>query len=207
MKVLDFFHSYFIHTRRVRVLCEVLEKLIPDRASVIDIGCGDGLLVEAILEKRPDLCIQGIDVLARPSAAIPVKKFDGLHLPCEDNSIDVAMFIDVLHHCDDPINLLLDAKRVTRMAILIKDHVSTGSFADFRLSIMDKVGNARHGVSLQCRYFSEVEWLDIFNRMDSNITHLDSNFRLYLPPLEWIFGGKLHFIAMLQSGSDEMDFS
>jgi len=200
MKVLDFLHGSFIHPRRILVLSGILAKLIPSSASVIDIGCGDGLLVRAILERRPDLCIQGVDVLARASAAIPVKKFDGLHLPCANNSIDVAMFIDVLHHCDDPTNLLRDAKRVTRKAILIKDHFSKGFFDDLRLSIMDKIGNARHGVSLQCVYFNKLAWLNIFDRIGFNITYLGTDFQLYLPPLEWIFGGKLHFSAMLQSG-------
>jgi hypothetical protein len=65
---------------------------------------------------------------------------------------------------------------------------------------MDWVGNARHGVSLQCRYFTEEEWAEIFTQLSLRIEHISSDFTLYPWPLEWICGGRLHFMAMLRSG-------
>lgn len=198
MSLLDIVHGSYIHTRRVGVLTELLKRIIPSNCSVLDIGCGDGLLAEDVAKKRKDLTVFGADVLVRQSAAIPVREFDGLHLPWDDKSVDVGMFIDVLHHCDDPIGLLDDAKRVSRRAILIKDHFLTGFFAFSRLSLMDKVGNARHGVALPCNYYTKAEWVGIFDQLNLNVTYMSSDFRLYPPPLEWIFGGNLQFITLLQ---------
>ncbi len=198
MSLLDTFHGSYIHARRVRILSELLQELLPTNCSVVDIGCGDGRLARDVAEKRTDVTVAGADVLVRPSAVIPVREFDGLHLPWEDNSVDVAMFIDVLHHCDDPVGLLRDAKRVARRAIVIKDHNVSGSFAWNRLSFMDKVGNARHGVALPCNYYTRQEWLDVFSQLDLHISSLSSDFQLYPQPLELLFGGKLHFMALLQ---------
>ncbi len=199
MSLLDTLHGSYIHTRRVRILSELLQELLPTNCSVVDIGCGDGRLAKDVAEKRTDVTVAGADVLDRPSAVIPVREFDGLHLPWEDNSVDVAMFVDVLHHCDDPVALLRDAKRVARRAIVIKDHTVSGPFAWNRLSFMDKVGNARHGVALPCNYYSRQEWLDVFSQLDLHITSLSSDFQLYPQPLELLFGGNLHFMALLQA--------
>ena len=86
----------------------------PPNACVLDIGCGDGLLSQRILAKRPDIQITGVDVLVRPSTHIPVTAFDGRRLPYEDKTVDVALFVDVLHHTSDPTSLLREAKRVAK---------------------------------------------------------------------------------------------
>jgi ubiquinone/menaquinone biosynthesis C-methylase UbiE len=63
-----------------------------------------------------------MDVLSRPAPHILTMLFDGRHIPDEDNSIDVLMLVDVLHHTDDPGILLSEARRVTRRAVVLKDH-------------------------------------------------------------------------------------
>ena len=55
------------------------------------------------------------------------------------------MFVDVLHHTDDPMVLLREAGRVASGFVLIKDHTQNGILAGRRLRFMDWVGNARHG--------------------------------------------------------------
>ena len=41
-------------------------RLMPRDAHVLDVGTGDGLIAAALAERRPDLRIEGIDVLVRP---------------------------------------------------------------------------------------------------------------------------------------------
>src|SRR5205085_9858791 len=128
-------------------------RLIPQSASTLDVGCGDGQLASEIIRSRPDLSFKGIDVLVRPESAIPVSAFDGAHIPFPDCSFDVVMFSDVLHHTDDPLVLLREAARVARRSIVIKDHLIKGLLARPTLAFMDRVGNRRHGVPLPYNYW------------------------------------------------------
>ena len=94
-------HESFIRGRRIRRLGELLAPLIPDGCGLLDVGCGDGKLARTLLEKRPDLRIEGVDVLVREQTAVPVKAFNGTTLPYEESSFDGVMLIDVLHHTRD----------------------------------------------------------------------------------------------------------
>jgi len=56
-------HSALVFGRRVRILAANLAKEIPIRAEVLDVGTGDGSIAKAIALNRPDIKIEGIDVL------------------------------------------------------------------------------------------------------------------------------------------------
>ena len=154
----------------------------------------------AVLASKPALNIEGVDVLVRPNTAIPVRQFDGEHLPHHDAEFDYAMLVDVLHHTDDPGALLAEVGRVARR-IIIKDHFRNGLFAGTRLRFMDWVGNAAHGVRLPYNYLSRAEWQRIWDRGGFRVLDLDESFRLYPAPLDWVFGRGLHFIAVIEAGS------
>ena len=70
-------HDRLVFRRRARVLSELLAGLLPNEATVLDVGCGDGLIDKLILERRPDVTVSGIDVMVRPSSRIPVTQCDG----------------------------------------------------------------------------------------------------------------------------------
>jgi SAM-dependent methyltransferase len=142
--------------------------------------------------------ICGVDVLLRDKAYIPVKEFDGKTLPYKDGEFDAVIFIDVLHHIDNPIDILCEAKRVSKGRIIIKDHLREGLFAYSTLKFMDYVGNAHHGVRLPYNYLSKCEWDDIFKKLDLNVKDMDIKLNLYKFPFSLIFDRKLHFIAELE---------
>src|SRR5262249_34480642 len=148
-----------------------LAKFIPHRASVLDVGCGDGALAGLVQEMRPDIELRGIDVLVRPETHIPIEPFDGQRIPYGDSSFDVVMFVDVLHHTDDPMVLLREAKRVAREGVLLKDHAAEGLLARPTLRLMDHVGNARYGVSLPYNYWSRARWLEAFDILGLSIAN------------------------------------
>ena len=152
MNVMERVHEGYVVSRRARVLCRHLSEVIPSSARVLDVGCGDGLLTALVGQQRPDLTLEGMDVLVRPSARIPVRSFDGRVLPYGRASIDVVLFIDTLHHAEDPMGLLREGVRVARRALVIKDHTCDGLLARPTLRLMDEVGNARHGVALPHTY-------------------------------------------------------
>ncbi|HKO96193.1 MAG TPA: class I SAM-dependent methyltransferase [Pyrinomonadaceae bacterium] len=196
MSVIERFHSR-VAERRVRVLSNHLGSLMPAGSQVLDIGCGDGLLASLIMQDYPGVQIKGADVLVREKTHIPVECFDGAQVPHEDNSFDIAMLVDVLHHSEQPLDLLREAKRVARSAVVIKDHFREGLFAGSTLRFMDWVGNARFGVALPHNYWSRRQWHEAIEAVGLTPTVWKEKLGLYAPPANLIFERSLHFIVRL----------
>jgi SAM-dependent methyltransferase len=190
-------HGKAVFDRRIEVLTRTLADFIPANARVLDIGCGSGMLAKRIMVLRPDVTIEGIDVLVRPGTEIPVTEFDGDTIPWPDGHFDIALFVDVLHHTEAPARLLAEAKRVSKGGIVIKDHFREGVLADATLRFMDWVGNAQHGVVLPYNYLSDPEWRSIWSRLGLKVERLTDKVGLYPAPFSWLFDRRLHFVARL----------
>jgi glycosyltransferase involved in cell wall biosynthesis/SAM-dependent methyltransferase len=202
MSLIERVHEEYVVDRRVRKLADHLTDLLPYKARVLDVGCGDGKLARLIADRRDDIEIQGIDVLVRSATAISVAPFDGARIPYPDASFDVVMFVDVLHHTSDPLVLLREAARVAKKAIVLKDHTANGVLARPTLRFMDRVGNARHGVALPHNYWSRRKWLLAFATIGFAIREWRSSLGLYPWPANWVFGRRLHFVARLERDTD-----
>jgi SAM-dependent methyltransferase len=197
MTVVTRLHDLRIHPRRVRVLRDHFAELLPSNARVLDVGCGDGLLAQLLTQARPDVEIIGIDVLVRPETSIPVRPFDGQVIPFGPAAFDVVLLVDVLHHLDDPTTLLREAARVAGIAVLIKDHTRNGFLAATTLRLMDRVGNAHHGVALPYTYWARERWLRTFTDLGLQVVAWRGRLGLYPALLGWSFERSLHFIARL----------
>lgn len=197
MKFVDHVHCNYIAYRRACALSKHLAEIIPDRFHVLDVGCGDGFIAHLITETRPDISLRGLDVMQRDHIYIPVERFDGDTLPYADGSFDGVMFVDVLHHTQDPMVLLHEARRVARKTIVIKDHILDGLLAGPTLRAMDRVGNAKYGVSLPYNYWSKWKWLQAFNALGMEIGSWTTKLKLYPWPASWLFDRSLHFVARL----------
>jgi len=193
----EWLHDVYIAQRRLRVLTHHLVPLIPSDASLLDVGCGDGRLAAAIAELRSDVEIAGLDVHARPDASIPVASYDGRTIPHANDSFDAVLFADVLHHSEDPQQLLAEGVRVASRRVLIKDHTLRGSYSERLLRFMDDVGNVRFGVALPYNYWSERRWREAFGTLDLCVETWIAELGLYPVPVDWIFGRSLHFVASL----------
>jgi len=197
MSAIGVLHENLVFNRRVEILAGWFAQLAPPGARVLDVGCGDGLISAVLQSRRPDLTLRGIDVLPRKHTHIPVEIFDGSRIPFDDQSFDVVLFSDVLHHTPDPAILLHEARRVAAHCILIKDHNRNGLAAGARLRFMDWVGNARFGVALPYNYWTDRQWQDSWREIGLHPERLVTDLGLYPLPANWIFGASLHFVARL----------
>ncbi len=198
MSLLGEIHGRQIQPRRIKALAAHLGSLLPEGSRVLDVGCGDGRLARAIADRRPDLSFEGIDVVDRPGAVIPVRVFDGKRIPCADRAGDVVLIADVLHHTDDPAALLAETCRVARRAVVVKDHLREGFLAGPTLRLMDWVGNAPYGTRLTYNYWTRDQWRAAFSRLGWAPDVWIDRLALYPPLADRIFGRSLHFIARLK---------
>ncbi len=198
MSIVGDAHSRLVLPRRFQRLCELLAPLLPEDGTVLDIGTGSGQLARSLMDRRPDCRIDGIDVLVRDDAAIPVREFDGFHVPAPDKSRDAVLFVDVLHHTNDPALLLREAARVARSAVIVKDHLREGIAAELTLRLMDWAGNAHHGVRLPYSYWSKRQWDEGLRAAALTPTRWETQLALYPAPVSWICDRRLHVIAVLE---------
>ena len=190
-------HDKFVYSRRMDLLSSIISKYLSDGEKILDIGCGDGKIDWYIMQKK-NVNISGVDVLVRDTTYIPVQKYDGTQLPFIDNNFDVVLFVDVLHHIDNPFIILQEAKRVAK-TIIIKDHLCEGVLAYSILKFMDYVGNAHYGVSLPYNYLNKIEWNTLFNKvgLTSGEDEYETKLNLYSFPFSLLFDRRLHFCAKL----------
>lgn len=194
---IDAYHERHVRGRRVRVLASHLAALVPRGGTVLDVGAGDGEVGFALAGQRPDVRVEGIDVLVRENSRIPVRPFDGATIPFDDRSIDTVLLIDVLHHTDDPTAVLRDAARVARRAVVVKDHLADDALALPTLRFMDRVGNRRYGVRIPYNYFTRAMWDTAIARAGLTVAEWIPRLGLYPVPATWLFDRGLHFAARL----------
>jgi len=190
-------NNSWYYNRRIWVLSRALADAIPARGTVLDIGCGDGQLARALMKIRPDLMIEGVDVVARPKTLMPIAQYDGTTLPFADKSFDYVTIVDVLHHTDDPTVVLAEASRVARNGVVIKDHLREGPLAQATLAFMDWCGNIGDGVPLPYNFLSRSEWQAAFFKARLQLVNSVERLGIYLPPATWFFDRNLHFVSFL----------
>jgi SAM-dependent methyltransferase len=104
-------------------------------ARVLDIGCGDGALIARLAGARPGWEFAGVEIseravaLARarcPAAEIAI--YDGATLPFGAGTFELGILSHVLEHVTDPVAVLREAGRVSRLLVVevpLEANVST----------------------------------------------------------------------------------
>jgi SAM-dependent methyltransferase len=204
-------HQKMSHGHRIGVLAEELASRlqVQPRAGaalrLLDIGCGDMTLADALQSRLPDLEVACTDIHPCPQALQDsdarwrrYTRFDGRRLPYDNERFDVAMFSDVLHHVplDSQALLLSEAARVANV-VLVKDHFEWGAFSRQALRAMDFVGNFGYGVPVPDRYFTKETFGLLCDAASLTIQEVDIGIRLYdhLPLVRSVLSPDWQFIA------------
>jgi len=91
---------------------------------VLDVGAGDCRLA-VLLQKKIGCTVVPVDVEDFNQTELPLTLFDGKRLPFPDDSFDVVLLIFVLHHAEDVLPVLEEARRVSRKTVLVLEDVSS----------------------------------------------------------------------------------
>lgn len=94
--------------------------------NILDAGCGEGFIMQKIIEINPKINIVGLDIslesLEMGKKINPNLKFiygDITKMPYKDNAFDLILALEVLEHLPNPRVAFLELKRVTRKYCLI----------------------------------------------------------------------------------------
>jgi len=138
------------------------------------------------------------NVTPPPLPCIPVCAFDGVHLPFQTGSFDWAIFLDVLHHAMHAEDLLIEAIRVVRQGLIVKDHELSRPFARPTLQFMDWFSNVDKGFALVFHYRSRQQWCSLWKRLALNPVFTERSLGLYPFPFSLVFERGLHFLSLLK---------
>jgi len=95
--------------------------------SILEIGCGEGFVLDYLAKREPDINLLGIDInkdaikMASMISASMIKYIcaNGQNIPFQDNSFDLVILSEVLEHVEEPEQTLKDAIRVSKSYLLI----------------------------------------------------------------------------------------
>ena len=120
--------GYSQHARRLHAEVVAAVETFPFTA-VLDVGCGTGATLDAIVRAHPEVHAWGIDLSAemiakarerlrrageRAGSQVDLRVADAEHLPLADEAVDLVVCVDSLHHYPDPAAALREMRRVTR---------------------------------------------------------------------------------------------
>ena len=94
--------------------------LLYEDQSILDVGSGTGDFAESVHGLIPG-SIVCTDIQHQHLGRAPFVLADGSSLPFPDKSFDTVTMFYVLHHTDQPDDLLMEASRVSRSKILIHE--------------------------------------------------------------------------------------
>lgn len=157
------FYTQYFNPRYKEHLAQVIATLCPKNAQVLDYGCDDGSTAKRIMDHKPSLKIVGVDIQSHRPPQIPFKLFDGTRIPYPDNSFDVVIVLDVLHHTSDIEAQLQELRRVTKKYLIIKDHLATSPLAWWLIAGADWLSNVVFDIPCAFNYPTRRRWLELFD--------------------------------------------
>jgi len=98
---------------------EVTISHINHEQRILDIGCGEGITLDRLINHFPDRHILGLDLLSENVAVcknhgLPVVQGDVYNLAFADGSLDCCLFMEVIEHLDQPERALCEIHRVLK---------------------------------------------------------------------------------------------
>ena len=135
--------------------------------SILDIGCGNGLISHRLLELQYNcipLDVTNLSIIPN----LKVQLYDGQQLPYEDKSMDIALLLTVLHHTKDPVKVLKETARIAQKIIIIED-IYHNRLQQYLTYGMDTLVNLGHS-SMTYQNKSDSEWKKVFEQLNLTLT-------------------------------------
>jgi SAM-dependent methyltransferase len=152
----------FFYERAADEMSKKIEEFLTGE-KILDLGCGSGIFGKKIKEKFKKEIV-GIDIVDKRVYDIPFKIYDGKKIPFEKDYFDLVIISFVLHHAQDPISLLKEAKRVGKRIIIFED-LPEGIFGKIYCFLHWITWNLFFGKSPKFNFHTTKEWEEIFRNL------------------------------------------
>ena len=180
-----------VMARRARSLLARIRRHLPSSGIIADVGSGTGHNGEAI-RFGTHLAVQNFDVADLHWVGPRPVIFEETHVPASNRSFDALLMLFVLQYPQSPIELLTEARRVTRGRVIILQSTYYGWLGRivlsireclwgrlaFRLAALARVVSATECPLTPRRYFTCSEIQQLFKSAGFTV--------LQMEPAKWI---------------------
>jgi hypothetical protein len=165
--------------------------------TAIDVGAGEGWYANRLMQERFVQNSIPVEVSRRKHLEVAPIIYDGKTLPFLDNSVPLVYSIDVVHHAENPFELLDEIARISSKWILLKDHTFDSFLGQMTLQILDELGNRRFGISSPGKYQRAWTWLEHLESRGYKLLSIRHPASCHTGILG-VATNKLQFIALLE---------
>ena len=135
--------------------------------AVLDLGAGEGYVGEA-LQSEAHCAVTLCEVRDANRTGLPQVLYDGYNLPFGDKWFDTTILVFTLHHCEDHVQVLREAARVTSGRVVILESVFETEIGRRVLDVLDRGANwlRSPGGMDGDRHFRKTEdWVELLETM------------------------------------------
>jgi ubiquinone/menaquinone biosynthesis C-methylase UbiE len=161
--------------RTAKKMAEDCSGFIKPKSKFLDLGCGSGI-VSLEFKKKFDLDLIGIDIVDNLAVDMELKLIDGKTLPFDDGSFDAVLISYVLHHADEPVRLLKEAKRVVKAGgkVIVFEDLYKGILAKIICKIHGSTYGflfEHHGGKERINFKNQKQWEEIFRMLGFKLVY------------------------------------
>ncbi|MGK0390722.1 MAG: SAM-dependent methyltransferase [Maribacter sp.] len=140
-----------------------LKTVVPHlKGNVVDIGSGNGMVAHYLQKKGHHITTLDVGDLSIHDS-IKTIVYDGKKMPFKNKEFNTGLILTVLHHTDDPIDVLQEAARVCEQLIIIED-IYNNIIQQYLTYGMDTLVNLGHS-NMTYQNKSDQEWKTTFNQL------------------------------------------
>jgi SAM-dependent methyltransferase len=165
--------SYGLRNRSAKIFLQI-EPFIERGSAVLDLGCGDGQ-VGALVAERKGAHVVLVDVKDYNTTPLAFVPYDGRELYCSDNNFDHVLLLTVLHHSDDPVQVMKEALRVADKSVIVIEsvyfnavHRQINKFFDW---FYNRVLNNPE-INVPFNFLTPTAWPILFEQLGGKVTHM-----------------------------------
>jgi len=158
-----------IYQQAAKKMCFDCADFIEKGSKILDLGCGSGIVAKNFQDFFKSEVL-GVDIQDNRIFPIPFKIVAEKNLPFPENYFDTVLISFVLHHCQDPISRLKEAKRVTKNKIIIYEDLAEGFLSNFFCKIHELTfNNFFQKNNRDYNFKKNEEWRKIFEKLKLKI--------------------------------------
>jgi SAM-dependent methyltransferase len=145
-----------LNARRVALLLEHLDKIAP--ATLLDAGCGGGVLLDLFSHQNPGALCLGVDLNPPPAAPVARVRFvtaDARALPIKSGAVECAVCSETLEHLPDPEHALAELHRILTPGghlLVTAPNLFCLDSIEGRLGLIETMGRALHSARITSRW-------------------------------------------------------